>query len=354
MINFDFDFDDEILFELMELRRKQDEDRERDVYYIKTSQNNEKYIIESEESALHPKNAYYQKIFCKWDWIEIEGNIQDRMLDKLLYILESQDKLELTHETDYKKIFNLKSKGYNSNKYSNFRIAINENALKKTVKISLASSELNKKENKELFKDMQNCLIPSSVKLKRLDLSFLILADLHDVNFGFKYSKTKTTIKNTNSDKTEIETIALGSYRSKVRAILYNKKNQLLEKKNKDISVKNLYNLEITLKDEKINSWRNILEERLIFETNILDYVNYKKGDKNFAMLYLYLNDKPLFKKYFEFNDARRMDYKIKKARKKMQENNVDDNFKKYILEIFDFSKDRLTDEILELTNIRI
>lgn len=86
----------------------------------------------------------------------------------------------------------------------------------------------------------------------------------------------KTTIRNT--DNNRIDTITLGTYKSDIRANLYNKKLQIEQKKRKTIdAIEYLYNFELTFHGNKSNKWdvtkwRTILKERVSFSKDILNY----------------------------------------------------------------------------------
>lgn len=318
--------------------------------YIKRSEDDDNWIRIDDKSILHPDNPYYQKIIPRWDWIEITGEINESDLLILHNNLISFKELESYSNNNYH-VYNVQSKGWKYNSYSNFRVLIQILPDKIMITMSIASTLLNQENYTENWIKNRLLLKQDTIRIKRLDLSFLILLDVSNVNVKLKYAKRKQVIM---SDNMETETITLGSRKSDLRVNLYNKKIQLDEKRKTNIEgIKNLYNLEFTLKGEALKKWRSIIHERLTFHKDILSH--YKPTQKSdFPYMYLYLNDPKLFKAKLSKKDKRRMDDHLRKLRKQLTQEKIDFDLEPLISEQLYFNHDMLTKKVKKLTGIDI
>lgn len=332
-------------------------------YYIKRSEDDDNYIEIDDKSILHPDNPYHQKIIVRWDWVEIEGIISAENYKKINNELIGS---ELTyHKYNYTETYNFKEdyNRFKPNLYSRFRFKMvsykdtETEELKQKVTLSIASNLLNDDGFKGKFKAIRSLIDKNTIKIRRLDLSFLMLTDLTNINLDLKYSKTKTTVRNNDTDR--VDTITLGTYKSNVRVNLYNKKLQLEQKKKKKIDIiPYLYNFEITLKGSNQNNWdvskwRTVLNERVSLTKDIISHYNpTQKSD--FSMMYLYLNDKALFKDKYTSADARRMSDHYKNLKQEMSKKDLNMNLVPLLEEVLNFNIERLSKEIYELTSMII
>lgn len=332
-------------------------------YYIKSSEDDDNYIEIDDKSILHPDNPYHQKIIVRWDWVEIEGIISAENYKKINNELIGS---ELTyHKYNYTETYNFKEdyNRFKPNLYSRFRFKIvsykdtETGELKRKVTLSIASNLLNDEGFKGKFKTIRSLLDKNTIKIRRVDLSFLILMDLSNINLGLLYSKTKTTIRNT--DNNRIDTITLGTYKSDIRANLYNKKLQIEQKKRKTIdAIEYLYNFELTFHGNKSNKWdvtkwRTILKERVSFSKDILNYYTPKRSS-DFALMYLFLNDKALFKRKYSESDFRRMNRHSKKLEQHVKDKGLSVNLVPLLEEVLSVNKESLSNVIYDLTTIKI
>lgn len=331
--------------------------------YLKRSEDGHKYDEISKESPLHPENPYYQKIVVRWDWVEIEGNINADNYKLINKELNRNDFIcNCWHATE---TYNLKEdyNFHNPNSYSRFRVKIiskkdiETGETNRKLTLAIASNLINDEYFKEKYKTIRSLLNKNTIKIRRVDLSFLILMDLSNINLGLLYSKTKTTIRNT--DNNRIDTITLGTYKSDIRANLYNKKLQIEQKKRKTIdAIEYLYNFELTFHGNKSNKWdvtkwRTILKERVSFSKDILNYYTPKRSS-DFALMYLFLNDKALFKRKYSESDFRRMNRHSKKLEQHVKDKGLSVNLVPLLEEVLSVNKESLSNVIYDLTTIKI
>lgn len=325
--------------------------------YIKSSGDGQKYDDISKQSPYHPENPYYQKIFVRWDWIEIEGIISDDNYETISSLLLSKD-LE-KYSNQYTDIYNIVENGYYhyANHYSNFRVKISKNTDEIKVTISIASNILRDVEYKAMFKKVRTLMEQDTIKIRRIDLAFLMLMDMPDIYMGLKYSRTQSIVRNT--DINRVDTVTFGTYKSNIRANLYNKKIQLEEKRKITIdAIDSLYHFELTIHGNKqnnwdVSAWREVLKERVTLSKNIINYYN-PKQEKDFAYMYLFLNDKVLFKSKYNQSDVRRMQRHFKELQAKVKDEKLGLDLVPILDEILDVNKKRLADEMLELTGLSI
>ena len=315
-------------------------------YYVKSSEDEQKWIEIDEKSLLHPDNPYHQKIIPRWDWIEIEGSIIKDKYNDLICYLKTFNNLVVQDPSEYNTY--IKPYKEHNNKYSSFRVKINK---KNKVTLNIASSYLRNEDYIKLFKKIRSYLQPNDILIKRLDLSFLLLLDVSNVHIKMKWAKKKQIFM---SDNLETETIILGSYKSPVRTNLYNKKVQLEEKKKRySPNIDYLYNLEVTLKNQALKEWDSIIKNRLTIEKNILSFYNPTQPN-DFALMYLYLNEPALFKSKYEAKDKERMERHLRETRKKIKSDQIEFNLKPFIVEAFNYSKNGLAERVYDLTGVRI
>lgn len=323
--------------------------------YIKSSEDDQEWIKITDKSILHPDNPHYQKIHPRWDWVEIKAVIGQMYYKELLDYLDKCADLELHSNYSSYWEYNLHSKSNRSyyNKHSNFRVLIRKDDNEYKITMNISSILLNQPTYTDRFKHIRLLLNQQTIRIQRLDLSFLLLLDATNLNMSMKYAKKREMFM---SEDIDTETITLGSRKSPVRVILYNKKVQLEEKKKKDLdNIEHLYNLEFTFKGKALKKWDSIIQERLILEKNIISYYKPKKNkETDFALMYLFLNNRPLFKQRFLSKDERRMKRHLDKLKEDLEKRKIDFDLVPLILEAFDYSKNRLVKELHDLTGVEI
>lgn len=338
-------------------------EKEKNNIFFKSFEDGQKLVHIPETSPLHPDNPYYQKFIPHWDWIEIHGELNEDKYDLVINELDGVKSLR-SYASCYSKVYNIPDKYGYLPKYSNLRVKIekrnnNQNYL---ITLSIASKERNKKLYKDLFIYVRSQLIKNTIKIKRLDLSFLTLLDLSDINIKYKYYKTQ---KITKSSKNETETVSLNEYNSATRINLYNKKIQLKQKKDNDIDIDidYLYNLEFTIKEKDHKSilrWRHILDD-LTLNKNILNYYQPKqykqtKTSKNeyyYALMYLYINDRALFKQKYP-KKMKPMEREYKRTQKELEEKKIDFDYVPKLKEVLKDYESLLSQQIEDLTGCKI
>lgn len=350
------------------------EEEERDVL-LKGSSVKQKVVHIDAKSPLHPDNPYYQKLVVKWDWIGIIGFLPSSSYLQLTNYLDGFSDLKYSGSS-LNRTYNIAANHNRGAKYSNFRVKINRNNITGDYYINLhfSSKEINDNKYRDRFKYIRSLLIPDSIKIKRLDLSFITLLDLSNVYIHLSHAKTRSVIKSNKkeSEKTTLiesidstETIALNVYKSKTRVNLYNKKVQLSEKKKIDIDIEYLYNLEFTFNQSsdhgwEITYWRDILD-RFTLNKDILAYYEPKEKkstklspkDFYYALLYLYVNDKPLFKQKYP-DKMHTMKRQYDNTVKELTDAGIEVNLVPKLKEALKNSEARLVEQVYELTGCKI
>lgn len=326
-----------------------------DDIYIKSSEDDQEWIRITDKSILHPDNPHYQKINPRWDWVEIKAVIKQMYYKELMDYLDKCADLELHSNYITYWEYNLRNESHHSyyNKRSNFRVLIQKYDNEYKITMNISSILLNQPTYTDRFKHIRLLLNQQTIRIQRLDLSFLLLLDATNLNMSMKYAKKREMFM---SEDMDTETITLGSRKSPVRAILYNKKVQLVEKKKRDLdNIEHLYNLEFTFTGEALKKWDSIIQERLILEKNIISYYEPKKNKKtDFALMYLFLNNRPLFKQRFLSKDERKMKRHLDELKEELKKRKIDFDLVPLILEAFGHSKNHLVKKIYDLTGIEI
>ena len=294
--------------------------------HIKYGARYEKHINNDLKSPKISKKIIDEKIIFKWDLIELKGSINDSILNDLINLLDADSTL-----ASYKGATTITyKKGKDVNFSTDFRaratfeVYIYLNSM--TCKILISGVSMRKGHYKNLFIKIRNQFI--NTKISKADLCCIIIDDLTNVYINYNHAKKRTTIRNT--DLNRIETQTIGSRESSVRVNLYNKTQQLKDKKHKHLDF-DVYSLEFNLNKNFIHKWRNVLD-RLTLQKDILSNYNHKTIE-DYAMMRLYIEDKATFKSLADTNTMRRMQYRFKKLKKESTETDLVPRLKKRLKE---------------------
>lgn len=294
--------------------------------HIKYGARYEKHIKNDLKSPKLSRKIIDEKMIFKWDLIELKGSINDSILNDLINLLDADSTL-----ISYKGATTITyKKGKDVNFSTDFRaratfeVYIYLNSM--TCKILISGVSMTTGHYKDLFIKIRNQFIDS--KISKVDLCCIILDDLTNSYINYKYAKKRTTIRNT--DLNRIETQTIGSREASVRVNLYNKQQQLKDKKHKHFDF-DIYSLEFNLNNDSIHNWRNVLD-RLTLQKDILSNYNHETIE-NYAMMHLYIEDKATFKSLTDINTMRRMEYKFKQLKEESTETDLVPRLKKRLKE---------------------